>query len=416
MSRVVPKLIVATVDQAVYAGTNMCLALLLAYSEGLETLGRYALVYSVAAVGHALLAGSVLDPMTTFGAKPSAGRARLAYGQLVGVGSLAVLAIAICAALLGKFAQSDVLSAIAAGLALFAAQAQLLGYKRYLYVRGRVDAALVASVRYAMIALIGAVSLSAAGRYSEYSLVVCACVGAVLSSTPFILRVMRAKQSHRFLLTRVGGLSRYTRWALMTSLPSATATQAIYWIAGMGGSIGAVGQLKLYEQMMLPIAQALSAVVLLDQVKSAARFSDGRCATAFAYCEKRAWVYAFVASGYVALAVMLVKLASASGVTTHGIYAVSLATYGCGTVAYCTASAKNIALRMSRRPEFVGLSFALVTIYLCIGPLWSEGTLDAFVVLVASGWWLHLIILSAATAFVRRGIAGRASARAESRS
>jgi hypothetical protein len=378
-------------------------AVFLAVFAGMDALGRYALTYSIAAVAHSLFVGVVLDPLTTFGSPKSAARIRVGYSKsVVAAGSLG-LVVATIVLFVGLVLQIENLARISLGLLLFMAQAQLLLFKRLSYVSGRLERAAASSTSYAALCVLSAVSLAIFDELTEVTLVLGMSLSAVVSASPFLFRFANRRVRLASGLWQQADIRRYAAWATLTSLPAAAAVQSIYWVAGSISSMDTVGQLKLFEQIMMPIAQFIGALLLLDQVRCAVAFREGRGEEAFRLVAVRMRHYASAAAAYVVTALAGAYFAQERGFGLAGDALIALSVYGGGMVLLAVAAAANFGLKGARRPELIAVGYAAMAALILSGVAWvGHPSLVRLAALVSIGWSVHCVVLIVAVRAVRR--------------
>lgn len=244
------------VDQAAYAGANLVAGLLLLRAIGVEAYGVYALVISVIAIGHGLLASLVLEPLTVFGAMRDGG---IDAEGIVGVLArwavvVAVLALGVLAVVRG----GAPVAVAAAAVAALAGQFSIVLYRRFSYVRGRSEAALLGSLIYMSVVLGGAGFMFARGQLTIPATLAVLGLGGVPAGA--YLARLRGLYARRLSERGLAGVLAYTRWSVAAGLASIPATQGAYWIGAAAGAWEALGLLKLFEQLTYPAAQVFMGV------------------------------------------------------------------------------------------------------------------------------------------------------------
>ena len=389
---------VALLDQSLYAGTNFALTMLLVWLTELEVLGYFALIASISALLHSLYVGFILEPMTVYGSESSARSIRIVYSHVSALSCVSCLLLAALLYVASADVASDYIRIAALGCALFAGQGVVLCAKRIRVIERGVKASLLISLRYAVAALTVAATLAYFGIYNESSLVVTILVASLVAAGDWLAVSLTRRCSISEFVEVVALVKKYTSWTLVASIPATLSTHGIFWIAEIASDRTVIGQLKLCEQLLIPLGQVLKSMSLLDQIESAADYSASNQRSVLERLRTRTWSYIRLTSMY-ALAVIFFVIGF--GAVVDSITDGFLSTFAlyCVTALIAAYSVpRNVVAKACRKPEIVASAYILMaaTIWL-IGLIWRpDGVLQLVSVLIV-GWIAHAITLQLRT-------------------
>ncbi|MDJ0699522.1 MAG: hypothetical protein QNJ07_06660 [Woeseiaceae bacterium] len=388
--------LIALADQVLYAGTNFTLTILLAVLSDIEALGRYALVASVSALLHSLFVGFVLEPLTIFGSGKSDARVRSVYSHLAAVTGALVFVVGILLLWASSQSSTEYIRFIALGFILFASQSAVLCAKRIAVIERGVKASALVSIRYSLGAFSTAMILAVSVGYSEKALVFAFFVAGMVSAGGWLLSSIRKRFSSRELLSIFSDVRRYTVWTVISSVPAAVSTHGIFWIAELTADRAIVGQLKLCEQLIIPLGQIFMTMNLLDQIESATEFRANNSDLIRARVRARTWAYLKLAVGYSAAVLASVMAIRQFGADIVEGFVLALAVYCASSLFNAFSVPRNVAAKASRRPEHVAIAYFLMSVTICvIGFAWQPSTPTGLALVLLAGWIVHAISLQA---------------------
>ncbi len=388
--------LIALVDQVLYAGTNFTLTILLAVLSDIEALGRYTLIASVSALLHSLFVGFVLEPLTIFGSGKSDARVRDVYSHLAAVTGALVFVVGVLLFWASSQSSNEYIRFIALGFILFASQSAVLCAKRIAVIERGVRASALVSTRYAFGAFVTAMTLAVFIEYNERALVFAFFVGGIVSAGGWLPSSISKRFSSRELLNLFSNVRRYTVWTVVSSVPAAVSMHGIFWIAELTADRAIVGQLKLCEQLIIPLGQIFMTMNLLDQIESATEFRADNKKLIRDRVRARTWAYLKLAAGYSAVVLTSVVAVRQFGADIVDGFVVALAVYCASTLFNAFSVPRNVAAKASRRPEHVAIAYFLMSVTICvIGFAWQPSTPAGLALVLLAGWIVHAISLQA---------------------
>lgn len=262
----------AVVDQALFAGSNFVLNLILARWMGATEYGVFSLIYSVFILVSMAVTTLILDPMLMYGAKRNAGL-RSYFKRLAVL--LGALLVAICvllgvAALIARhyFVGEPSLPSGLMAIALVGPCILLMWtLRRTFYVIGKPSTAAVGGGIY-LITLLGALVLTLRSVEIDAAVAILLMAPASLLASAYLFWRFRDN------LHTVAGDDRttigtsvvfrehweYGRWLLASSGLNWVAGDTVYLFLTPGHGFDAVGSFKAALNLLLPVNHALAAM------------------------------------------------------------------------------------------------------------------------------------------------------------
>jgi O-antigen/teichoic acid export membrane protein len=259
----------AVADQALFAGSNFALWVLLARWMPAAEFGAFTVAQSAFLLFGMVHVALLAEPMLVFGTSKYAGEFPSYLGHLVRghwvitSGGAAMFAVAACASwALGSQPLADALCG--AGVA---APAVLLVWlaRRACFACLRPHLAAVAGGGYLLLMLVGIISLYRSGLLRPlYAFLVLGGSSLVIGLV-LIGHLRRSAEVPRRLCARE--LARehwaYARWALASSTISWTAGNVYFFILPVTGGLAAAGALRALANLALPMFQLITALSML---------------------------------------------------------------------------------------------------------------------------------------------------------
>jgi O-antigen/teichoic acid export membrane protein len=264
----------AVVEQALFAGTNFALNLVLARLLGPAGYGVFSAVFSVGLLGVVVQQALVIEPMMVFGRSQERG-GRYAFAYTVGRINLLLAAgcsgAVLVVALVLSLVQAQQVAIAAVGLALYVPVLFLLWFgRRQFYLFGEVRASALFGVCYAVVGVAAAGAAALRGHISPFGAFVLLAIPTVVTSVPLLLIFRMRHQSPTAAPKAVSVVARlwsYGRWSLSSAVLSWVPINLFMILipivagAAVNGVVSAT--LNLYQPAMQTFA-ALSGVIIAE--------------------------------------------------------------------------------------------------------------------------------------------------------
>ena len=268
-------------DQAMLAGANFVVSLLLARWLPPARYGAFALAYSVFTLFGVFHTSVFAEPMLVFGAGRYSGR----FGRYVGILTLGhfVVMAPVCllllgaSVLLGHLYSVEVQRALAA-LAVSGPFILLLWLlKRAFYVGLKPGWALAGSASYLALLLGSFFLLRAAGRVSPASAIL-AMGWSGLPAAALLLRGLRPQWRDGGLHARevIAGHWRYSRWAVGSAALGWVPANLYFTLLPLWAGLEGVASLRALTNLVLPVGNSITALSLLLVPLLARHRGEGR--------------------------------------------------------------------------------------------------------------------------------------------
>jgi O-antigen/teichoic acid export membrane protein/thymidylate kinase len=264
------KALLAVLDQGLISGSNFILAILLARWLRAEQYGAYALSFAIFVLCSFLQQGLFLEPMSVFGPSVYRDSQRQYIGTLVWLqGTIVGVALALSTVAVGTFLRYDtgVFRMALLGMA-FSAPCVLLYWfaRRAFYLQLRPGRAVGGALLYCALLSTAVWLLVRTGRLSAFTAFLAMGVAALLASVRQLwqIRPVIFTSKKKSELQEVAARHwRYGRWAILGSMFIWIPWNVYYPIVGHFSGLAEVANLRALLNLVLPVAQTLSAFSLL---------------------------------------------------------------------------------------------------------------------------------------------------------